>query len=168
MKYLLVYISLFLASCAGTPSGISAVENFSLERYLGDWYEIARLDHSFERGLHKVTANYSLNTDGSVKVINKGFSEETNQWEEAVGKARFVGNENTGHLKVSFFGPFYGSYVIFKLHEYYQYAYTSYNREYLWLLSRTPSVEYSIKNDFIRTVTEKGFDTNELIFVKQD
>ena len=169
MRYLVVCFMFFLVSCSGTPRGIPAVEDFDLNRYLGDWYEIARLDHSFERGLTHVKANYSLNSDGSVKVINTGFSLEENTWEEAVGKAYFVEEKSKGHLKVSFFGPFYGAYVIFKLDKDYQYAFiTGYNRSYLWLLSRTPSVSEAVKADFINTVTELGFDTDEIIFVQQD
>lgn len=169
MRYLVVCFMFFLVSCSGTPRGIPAVDDFDLNRYLGDWYEIARLDHSFERGLTHVKANYSLNSDGSVKVINTGFSLEENTWEEAVGKAYFVAEKSKGHLKVSFFGPFYGAYVVFKLDKNYQYAFiTGYNRNYLWLLSRTPSVSESVKADFINTVTELGFDTDEIIFVQQD
>jgi apolipoprotein D and lipocalin family protein len=86
-----------------------------LERYLGKWYEIARLDHSFERGLEKVSATYSLRDDGGVRVENRGFSQKKNTWKAAEGKAYFVRDSNEGYLKVSFFGPFYGSYVIFEL-----------------------------------------------------
>ena len=169
MRYLVVFFIVFLVSCSGTPAGIPAIDDFNLDRYLGDWYEIARLDHSFEKGLTNVKANYSLNSDGSVKVINTGFSVEGDTWKEAVGKAYFVGEESKGHLKVSFFGPFYGAYVIFKLDKNYQYAFiTGYNRNYLWLLSRTPSVTEAVKAEFINTVEELGFDTDEIIFVQQD
>lgn len=168
MKHFLLISILFLTGCTGIPKGIEPVGNFELNRYLGDWYEIARLDHSFEKGLTKVTASYSLKLGGGVKVINKGFSEADNQWKEALGKAYFVEDESTGHLKVSFFGPFYGSYVIFKLDKDYQYAFiTGYNRDFLWLLSRTPTVTDAVKNEFIQTVTELGFKTDEIIFVKQ-
>jgi len=168
MRYSALLFIFLLGSCSGAPRGIPAVDDFDLNRYLGDWYEIARLDHSFERGLTNVKANYSLNPDGSVKVVNTGFSLEEDSWEEALGKAVFVGEKSKGHLKVSFFGPFYGAYVIFKLDKDYQYAFiTGYNRSYLWLLSRTPSVPAAVKADFIDTVTELGFDTDEIIFVQQ-
>ncbi|WP_096086297.1 lipocalin family protein [Agaribacterium haliotis] len=168
MKYFIMLTIVFLSSCTGVPKGIKPIDNFNLDRYLGDWYEIARLDHSFERGLTKVTANYSLNADGSVKVINKGFSTEKNRWKEATGKAYFVQEENMGYLKVSFFGPFYGSYIIFKLDEDYQYAFvTSHNRDFLWLLSRSPAVNDSVKKEFIKTVTDLDFNVDDIIFVEQ-
>lgn len=166
MRYLWLVLLPFLVSCTGTPKGIEPIDNFDLNRYLGDWYEIARLDHSFERGLSNIKANYSLNKDGSVKVINTGFSEENGEWKEAIGKAKFVKNPDIGHLKVSFFGPFYGSYVIFRLDEDYQYAFiTSHNRDFLWLLSRSPDIDESVKQGFINTIKGLGFNTDELIYV---
>lgn len=103
---------LLLAGCTGLPEGIEPVTGFDKDRYLGTWYEIARLDHSFEEGLSKVTAEYTLNDDGSIKVINRGYNAEESEWQEAEGRAKFVGDSDVGHLKVSFFGPFYGSYVV--------------------------------------------------------
>ena len=117
MKYFILSITLLLASCTGMPDNIKPVQSFELQRYLGTWYEIARLDHSFERGLSHVTANYTVREDGGVKVINRGYSKENKEWEDAEGKAYFVDKPDTGYLKVSFFGPFYGSYVIFELEE---------------------------------------------------
>ena len=165
---IVVCLCLFLASCTNTPKGIDPVKNFELPRYLGKWYEIARLDHSFERGLNQVTASYSMRDDGGVKVLNRGFNEETQSWKEAEGKAYFVKSPDIGHLKVSFFGPFYGAYIVFKLdQENYQYAYvSSYNREYLWLLSRTATISEERKQDFIQTVESLGFDKSQLIFVE--
>ncbi len=166
--FLLLSIAL-LVSCTGLPEGIEPVKNLEQDRYLGKWYEIARLDHSFERGLSQVTANYSLQEDGSIKVINRGFSDEKQEWQEAEGKALFVSDANIGHLKVSFFGPFYGSYVIFKLDTIdYQYAYvTSHNRDYLWLLSRQPQVSEELKTDFLKTTRNLGFKVEDIIFVEQ-
>lgn len=158
---------MFLASCTSTPDGIEPVSDFEIERYLGRWYEIARLDHSFEEGLSQVTATYSPRGDGGITVLNRGYSQDEGGWQSAEGKAYFVGDENTGHLKVSFFGPFYSSYVIFELdQEGYEYAFVSgYNRSYLWLLSRTPTVDASLMARFIDTAQTLGFDTDELIFV---
>lgn len=157
-----------LISCTGIPKGVVPVKDFDETRYLGKWYEIARLDHSFERGLSKVTAEYELRSDGGIKVINRGFSVAENKWKEAEGKAYFVGERNNGHLRVSFFGPFYGSYIIFDLdQENYQYAFISgYNTSYLWLLSRTPTVSKEIKAQFVKKSKELGFDTNGLIFAE--
>ncbi|MFW2439934.1 MAG: lipocalin family protein [Arenicellales bacterium] len=167
---LLIFTSFLLTSCTGTPNGMEAVNGFELNRYLGKWYEIARLDHSFERGLENITAEYSLKGDGGVKVINRGFSKKSNEWEEAEGKAYFVDNTDSGHLKVSFFGPFYGSYVIFELDkENYQYAFVSGpSTSYLWLLSRTPQVDQQVIERFKERSREFGFDTNKLIYVSHD
>lgn len=167
---LLVFASLLLAGCLGMPEGVEPVKGFELDRYLGKWYEIARLDHSFERGLQRVTAEYSLRDDGGVKVINKGFSVEENEWKKAQGKAYFVRDTNEGYLKVSFFGPFYGSYVVFELDkEDYQYAFVSGNTtSYLWLLARTPTVSKELIDRFIQRASELGFDTDNLIFVEHN
>ena len=151
------------------PKSVEPVSDFELDRYLGKWYEIARLDHSFERGLSQVTAEYSLRSDGGVLVLNRGFSDADKKWKEAQGKAYFVNKNSEGYLKVSFFGPFYGSYVVFGLdHENYQYAFVSGpNLDYLWLLARTPAVEAEIIQKFIEMSEARGFDTENLIFVQQ-
>lgn len=151
------------------PANIYPVTDFEINRYLGRWYEIARLDHSFEQGLENVTAEYSIRNDGGVSVVNRGFSTEDKEWSEAKGKAYFVENENEGYLKVSFFGPFYGSYVIFELDkENYQYAFVSGpDLTYLWLLSRTPEVSDEIISSFVKQAKFLGFDTSDLIMVNQ-
>lgn len=163
-------IPMFTVACTGKPDGVVAVKGFELDQYLGKWYEIARLDHAFERGLDNISAHHSLREDGSVKVINSGFSREDNEWRHAEGKARFVGDKNSGHLKVSFFGPFYGSYVIFELdRENYQYAFVSGpNTSYLWLLARTPRPDRAIIDHFIKRSQESGFDTSNVIYVTHD
>ena len=154
--------------CTGIPQGVKPVQNFELERYLGQWYEIARLDHSFERGLSRVTAQYSMESDGSVRVINRGYDAQEG-WKSAEGKARFVGPHDEGHLKVSFFGPFYGSYIVFELDPDYQFAFVSGNTtSYLWLLSRTPVISDSLRGAFVTRAAELGFDVEELIFVDQE
>jgi len=159
-------LSTILTGCLGMPKDVTPVTNFDLNRYLGTWHEVARLDHSFERGLSDVTATYSLREDGGVKVINRGFSREEDKWQEAEGKAYFVENDKTAYLKVSFFGPFYGSYVVFELDDDYQYAFISGpDHGYLWLLSRTPTVPESVKERFISEAKQRGFATEELIFV---
>lgn len=159
-----------LNACTSLPESVSPVKNFDLQPYLGTWYEIARLDHSFEQGLSLVSANYTMRKDGGVRVLNRGYSEEEQRWEEAEGKAYFVAEPTIGHLKVSFFGPFYASYVIFELDkENYQYAYISGpDHSYLWLLARDKQVSEERKTHFIETATERGFDTSKLIWVKQD
>lgn len=166
MRYLMAALCVVLTACVGTPDGIEPIQGFDLKRYLGKWYEVARFDHSFERGLQRVTADYSLRRDGGINVINRGFDTASNNWEEAQGKAYFVGGNDIGHLKVSFFGPFYSSYIIFDLGENYEYSLvTSSNRSYFWLLSRTPEIDDRLKNDLINKVAGLGFQTQNLIFV---
>ena len=158
-----------LSGCVSIPDGIQPVSNFELNRYLGKWYEVARLDHSFERGLNQVSAEYILREDGGVSVTNRGFSTVAKEWKEALGKAYFVNEPNEGYLKVSFFGPFYGSYIIFELDkEDYQYAFISGpDKDYLWLLSRTPNIEPAVMEKFISMSKARGFDTSQLIVVEQ-
>ena len=152
------------------PESVMPVNEFELDKYLGKWYEIARLDHSFERGLEQVTAEYLLREDGGVQVKNRGFLKNKAQWKEAKGKAFFVGKSSEGYLKVSFFGPFYGSYVIFELDkENYQYAFIcGPNTSYLWLLSRTPAIDKATLAQFIMTAKQLGFETEKLIYVEHE
>jgi apolipoprotein D and lipocalin family protein len=165
---LLTTLLLLLAGCTGLPKGIEPVTGFDQDRYLGTWYEIARLDHSFERGLSQVSAEYIPNDDGSIKVINRGYNAEKGEWKEAQGRAKFVGDSDVGHLKVSFFGPFYASYVVFELDEDYSTAYiTGYNRNYLWLMSRTPEVSKEVLEAFRARAAAEGFELGELIVVEQ-
>ena len=161
-------MSLFLAACVGTPPGVEPVDNFELDRYLGKWYEIARLDHDFERGLDNVTAQYTLRDDGGVRVINSGYTSD-NVRNEAEGKAYFVTDEDLAHLKVSFFGPFYGSYIVFELEKNYEYAFVSGPKtSYLWLLARQPQVSEEVMRQFESRAAELGFDLDELILVNHD
>ncbi len=170
VRKLMFFLVLLLTGCVGMPDGVTPVENFQLERYLGKWYEIARLDHSFERGLSRISAEYSLNNDGSVKVINRGFSDKDEKWKEAVGKAHFVKSPSQGFLKVSFFGPFYGSYIILDLdHQNYSHALVcGPDRSYLWILARSPKINDETKNALITKAASLGFKTDELIFVQHD
>ncbi|MFD2231312.1 lipocalin family protein [Alkalimarinus sediminis] len=168
MRYILAGLILLLSGCVGVPEGITPITNFNIDRYAGTWYEIARLDHSFERDMEQVSAEYSMREDGGVKVINRGFDTKAQEWKEAEGKAYFVEDQDTGHLKVSFFGPFYGSYIVFELGEDEQYAFvTSSDKSYLWFLSRTKEVDDELKQHFIETVRNLGFDSHSIIFVDQ-
>jgi apolipoprotein D and lipocalin family protein len=169
-KLFALLLGLLLIGCYRTPQNVEPVESFDLNRYLGKWYEIARLDHSFERGLEQITAEYSLREDGGVRVLNRGFSAEDNEWREAEGKAYFVGAADRAHLKVSFFGPFYGSYIVFGLdRENYQYAFVSGpSLSYLWLLSRKPRVSEEVMAEFLQQAGALGFATDELIFVDHE
>jgi Bacterial lipocalin len=170
MKKLLIVLALFIMGCVGIPENVKPVDNFKLEKYLGKWYEIARLDHSFERGLTRITADYSLLDDGGVRVLNRGYSAEENSWKDAEGKAYFVKGPDQGYLKVSFFGPFYGTYIVFELdHENYQYSLVcGPNKSYLWLLARSPKIKEDTKDILVAKAAALGFDTNKLIYVEHE
>jgi len=168
MRNLLISILLvFLAGCLGYPDTVTPVGGFELQKYLGKWYEIARLDHPFERGMERVTAEYSLRDDGGVSVMNRGFKVQQGAWKSSEGRAYFVDSPDKAYLKVSFFRPFYGSYVVFELDRgNYQYAFVSGpDTSYLWLLARTPTVDKALLERFVKTAGEKGFDTDKLIYV---
>lgn len=165
----LLWLVLFLTGCLGMPDGVKPVSDFDSEGYLGTWYQIARLDHSFERGLSQVSAEYSRRDDGGIRVINRGYDDAKGTWKSAEGRAYFVNGSEVGHLKVSFFGPFYSSYVVFELdREHYQYAFISgFNNNYLWLLARTPEVDPTLVETFRQAAERLGFDTSQLIFPAQ-
>lgn len=156
-----------VAGCTGLPDSVTPVSGFDVNRYLGQWYEIARLDHSFERGLQQITAHYSLRDDGGLRVVNRGFDEARGQWREAEGRAYFIDDPQTGRLKVSFFGPFYGSYNIFELdHAGYRYALVcGPDTSYLWILARQPDLDMSIVEKLVARAGSLGFDTSQLIYV---
>jgi apolipoprotein D and lipocalin family protein len=157
-----------LSGCLGIPDNATAVRNFELQRYLGTWYEIARLDHRFERGLSHVRAEYSKRDDGGVRVINSGYNQEDAEWESAEGKAYFVDSPDVGRLKVSFFGPFYGAYNIVALDEE-RYSYSmviSSNLSYLWILAREPTLDSNVLTELVARASELGFNTDELIYPK--
>ena len=169
LTLLILLPAMILSGCLGIPEDLEAVTGFEVNRYLGTWYEIARLDHSFERGLIKVKAEYSLREDGGIKVVNVGYDPRKNRWKESVGKAYFIGNVEEGRLKVSFFGPFYGAYNIISLdkQDYSSALVCGPNRSYLWILSRSPNMPDSKTKELIRLAEQYGFPTDELIFVEQ-
>lgn len=166
----LVLIVAFQSGCTGVPDGVHTVTGFELERYLGTWYEVARLDHGFERGMSHVTANYSMRDDGGVSVTNRGYKVEKAEWGEATGKAYFVGDPDVGQLKVSFFGPFYGGYNIIELDkDNYQYALVAGpDRNYLWILARSPKVDQDTMSALVIKAESLGFPTDDLIYVNHD
>ena len=160
---------LFLNSCVTIPKGAKAVTPFNKERYLGKWYEIARFDFRFERNLNNTTAEYSINKDGSIKVDNRGFNYIKQEWKQATGKARFVVNENTARLKVSFFGPFYAGYNVIALDNEYKYALVAGNDlSYLWILSRETTVPESIKKEYLDIAQNLGYNISDLIWVEHN
>ena len=155
-----------LSACTGMPEGVEPVTGFDKSRYLGTWHEIARLDHSFERDLVDVKAEYSLRDDGAVRVINSGTDSTTGERKVAEGHAKFVGDDGTAHLKVSFFGPFYGSYIVFELDPDYRYAFVAgYNTNYLWLLARETNISEDIRKRFTDRAGDLGFAVNDLVWL---
>lgn len=166
----LLLVTASILGCTGVPKGLEPVSGFDKDRYLGKWYEIARLDHSFERDLDNVSAVYTRNESGGLTVTNRGYNAKTGEWKQIEGRARFVGDETVGSLKVSFFGPFYGGYHVIALdRENYGYAMVAGpSRSYLWILSRTPSMDADNLSELINKAAEMGFDTADLIAVKHD
>ena len=170
MKNLFVLIAALLSGCTGIPNGVTAIDDFEINRYQGTWYEIARLDHRFERGLNNISATYTLRDDGGVNVLNKGWNQADSEWEQAEGKAYFVEQPDKGRLKVSFFGPFYGGYNIIELDKK-DYAYSMVagpDRSYFWILSRTRQLPIATLEALIEKAKQLGFATDKLIFVNQD
>jgi len=164
----LALVAMLCAGCGQIPDGVQAVDGFDAERYLGTWYEVARLDHSFERGLSRVTATYAARDDGGIDVLNRGYDEEDGEWREARGRARFVGPRDVASLEVSFFGPFYGGYNVIDLDPGYTIALVAGpNRDYLWILSRDPTPAPAEVERLVARARSLGFDTSGLIYVSQ-
>ncbi len=168
--FILLLAALVVAGCKNQNSAIMnqpGIEQFDLQRYLGQWYEIARYDHRFERGLEGVTATYSLRDDGKIKVVNAGYKNSLDgKYKEAVGKAKTT--DVPGKLKVSFFWFFYADYIILELDDDYQWALIgSSSDNYLWILSRTPQLDERTKEHILAKARARGYDTSKLIWVKQ-
>lgn len=158
-----------LYSCASIPKGAVAVQPFNQEKYLGKWYEIARFDFKFERDLNNTTAEYSINDNGSIKVDNRGYNVKKEEWQQAIGKAKFAGDENIAMLKVSFFGPFYGGYNVIALDDAYKYALVAgSNLDYLWILAREKTIPDDIKNKYLKIAEDIGFNTANLLWIEHD
>jgi apolipoprotein D and lipocalin family protein len=165
-RFMLLAAAFLLAGCTGVPQGVTPAQGFQSERYLGTWYEIARLDHSFERGLSDISATYQRRADGGIDVLNKGYDPARSAWREAKGRAYFLGSPDIASLKVSFFGPFYGGYHVMALDPDYRWAMVAGpDHDYFWILARTPGLPDAVLNDLLRTAREAGFDLNGLIRV---
>jgi apolipoprotein D and lipocalin family protein len=159
-----------LSACSSTiPKGASAVKPFDLKRYSGKWYEIARLDFKYEKGLNNTTANYSLNENGTIAVINRGYDPKKQKWKEAKGKAKFVDSPDEARLKVSFFGPFYSGYNVIAIDPGYRYALVAgEDLKYLWLLSREKDMPDDVKQAYVNKAKDVGYNTDDLVWVKHD
>ena len=164
------WLATTVTGCTGIPEGLEPVSDFEPDRYMGKWYEIARLDHSFERNLSNVSATYTQDDNGDIRVKNRGFNAKTAVWNEIEGNARFLVNETVGSLKVSFFMPFYGGYHIIALdRQNYNYAVVAGpSRTYLWILSRNRTLEEPIYKKLVAQAEAWGFDTARLIEVEHN
>ena len=156
-------------SSVGIPDGVTAVQNFEKDKYLGKWYEIARFDYRFEKNIDHATAFYAVNSDGTIKVVNKGFNYKKQKWTSVEGKAKFVGSENEGRLKVSFFGPFYAGYNVVDIDENYQNAMVyGGSTKYIWFLSRNKTMDDATKKRLLEKAKKDGYDVSQFIWVKHD
>jgi len=167
---LLLLALLGLSACStAPPEGAAPVTPFDINRYQGKWFEIARLDHSFERGLSDVSANYRLLADGVVEVVNRGFDASGNKWREVTGRASFIGDTNHASLKVSFFGPFYGGYHVVALdQQHYRWAMViGPSRDYLWILARDKQLPDDVREQLMGRARALGIDTQKLMWVEQ-
>lgn len=155
-------------ACGGRDPKLQPIKDFDSARYLGTWHEIARLDHRFERGLTQVSAEYSRGEDGKLAVLNKGYDAKSGHWKSIKGVAKFTSDETTGDLRVSFFRPFYGDYIILELdRENYSYALVSGgNTRYLWILARTTMLDKKTTDMLVGKAKALGFNTDKLIFVQ--
>lgn len=164
----LALCTLLLAGCmTQVPEGIEPVAPFDLSRYEGRWYEIARLDHGFERGLTDVNARYRIQPDGSVEVVNRGYDPARGAWRQATGRAVFIDRPGVGSLKVSFFGPFYGGYHVVELDPEYRWSLVSGpTRGYLWILARDKALPDGVRDRLVAKARALGFDTDSLVFVE--
>jgi len=161
-------VTVSLTSCVTIPKGAKAVQPFDKQQYLGTWYEIARMDFKFERGLERVTATYSMLNDNTIRVDNKGYSTKDQKWKESIGKAKLAGQASEGRLKVSFFGPFYAGYNIIAIDPDYRYALIAGNNlNYLWLLSRDKTMPQKVKDNYLGIARSLGYRTEKLVWTNQ-
>lgn len=148
------------------PEGIQSVSGFDMDRYTGHWHEVARIDNAFERGLTQASATYTRKADDTIKVVNRGYDPVRKQWKEAEGTARFVGEPDRAALKVSFFGPFYGGYNVVALDENYQWAMViGSSTDYLWVLSRTPTLPWHVREHLMERAQAMGVDVRKILWM---
>ncbi|MBP9134689.1 MAG: lipocalin family protein [Saprospiraceae bacterium] len=160
---------MLLNSCKTIPENATAVKPFDKEKYLGKWYEIARLDFKFERNLNNTTAEYSLKDNGKIKVDNKGYNYKKKEWKQSIGKAKFADDDNEAKLRVSFFGPFYSGYNVVALDKDYKYALIAgESLDYMWILSRETTIPDEIKKEYLKKAKEIGYKTEDLVWVEHD
>lgn len=162
--FLMACVVCLFSACDASDVDNSTVKSVDLDRYLGSWYEIAKFDHSFERGLDYAMARYTLRDDGKIDVLNTGIKDGRAKDAKGIAKTTDV----PGLLRVSFFGPFFSDYRIMMLDEDYQYVLVGGSTDkYLWILSRTPILDDATKSLILAEADRRGYDTSKLIWVKQ-
>jgi len=151
------------------PKGVDVVTDFELNRYLGNWYEVARFDFRFEKNLKNTRAHYALNDNGTVSVTNSGYDYIKKKRRVANGKAKLTGKPNEGQLKVSFFGPFFSPYNVIAIRGDYEYALVmGKSTDYIWILSRTTVLPEDVKQEFLEIARQSGYDLDRLVWVTHD
>jgi len=167
IQVIILFAAAMILGCAQIPDTAVAIKPFNKEKYLGQWYEIARFDYKFERNMNNVTATYSLNNDGTIKVENRGYDFVKKEWKEATGKAKLAGAADEAKLKVSFFGPFYAGYNVVAIDENYTHAMVAgKNLDYLGVLSRSKTIPEKTKQQYLKLAKQIGYDTDALIWVE--
>ena len=162
--FFMALAAMFLSACDATEIDNSTVKSVDLNRYVGRWYESAKFDHIFERGLDFAMANYTLREDGKIDVLNTGVKDGRAKDAKGIAKTTNI----SGLLKVSFFGPFYSDYRILMLDTNYQYALVGgSNENYLWILSRTPQLDDATRSLILAEAERRGYNTSKLVWVKQ-
>lgn len=162
---MLIYAVCIALACQAATIDNTPVKTFDLKRFLGSWYEVARYDHWFERGMEQTKATYKLRTDGKIDVLNTGI--KNGKPKESKGKAKTT--DTAGLLRVSFFGPFYSDYRILLVDKDYQYALVgSSSDSYLWILSRKPQLTKDAKELILKEARRRGYDTSKLIWIKHN
>lgn len=168
-RFLLIFlVGILFVACGSKNLPLETVNKVDINKYLGNWYEIARFEHRFEKDCKNVNANYSLKEDGHIKVINRCTKITTNKKSEAIGVA-YAKDDSFSKLRVSFFRPFYGEYWIIDLADDYSYALVgSPSREYLWILARDKTISSELKEKLIKKISANNFDSKKLIWTIQD
>lgn len=167
-NFLLLLLVFFFAGCSASHPNLATVTHVELQKYSGTWYEVARFEHFFEKGCKNVSASYDLQSDSTIKVINRCVMIKDEKQKEAVGVAYALDATNA-KLKVSFFRPFYGDYWILDLADDYSYALVGApNREYLWILSRSKQIDEATKNHLLQKISSLGFDRQKLLWTVQE
>jgi apolipoprotein D and lipocalin family protein len=168
MKWVWVMLLAGLSGCGGVPRGLQPVQNFDLRRFEGHWYEIARLDHRYERGLTRVSIDYRALPDDRVEIDSRGYDTIRREWRSQNGIARFQGSRNEASLEVSFLDAFHSGYNVLYIDPGYRYALVAgSNRHYFWLLSRTPQLDSSVIESLLARARVWGFDTAALHYIRQ-